>query len=334
MTERLPRLQQHTAATRLAVREALGASNPPAGSLVLVALSGGADSLALAAATAFEADKAGLRAGAIIVDHGLQAESAGVAERAAESARALGLDPVEVRRVRVGTAGGPESAARDARYAALREAAAVHGAHRILTGHTLDDQAETVLLGLARGSGTGSLQGMRPDTGEILRPLLAVRRSDTLAACAEAGLTPWQDPHNADPAYRRVRVRERVLPLLETELGPGIAEALARTAEQSREDEDSFAEMIEEFIEEIVEPAEAGIAVLVSALEANPPALRQRIIRLVAKAEFGVSLSRQHTLEIAKLVTGWTGQGEIHVPGIRVKRADGRLRFRAVGSAE
>ncbi|MEB4614430.1 tRNA lysidine(34) synthetase TilS, partial [Leucobacter sp. M11] len=224
--------------------------------------------------------------------------------------------------------------AREARYAALRQAAAEYGAHRILTGHTLDDQAETVLLGLARGSGTGSLAGMRPDTGLVLRPLLGLRRSVTLAACAEAGLDPWQDPHNADPMYRRVRVRERVLPVLERELGPGIAEALARTAEQSREDEESFADMIEEFIEEIVEPSEAGIAVLVSALEANPPALRQRIIRLIARAEFGVSLSRQHTLTIAKLVTGWTGQDEIHVPGIRVKRADGRLRFRAAGSAE
>src|SRR5690606_20312838 len=111
--------------------------------LVLVALSGGADSLALAAATAFEAPRAHLRAGAVIVDHGLQAASTEVAERAAEQARALGLDPVVVVRVQVGSAGGPEAAARDARYAALVETIQTTDAAALLLGHTLDDQAET-----------------------------------------------------------------------------------------------------------------------------------------------------------------------------------------------
>ncbi|HQC93001.1 MAG TPA: TilS substrate-binding domain-containing protein, partial [Microbacteriaceae bacterium] len=150
------------------------------------------------------------------------------------------------------------------------------------------------------------------------------------AACAAEDLTPWDDPHNVDERFARVRVRERVLPMLEAELGPGIAEALARTAEQLREDTEAFEVMIDETIEDIVEHAEAGIAVSVAALAANPPAIRQRVIRLVAASEFGVSLSRTHTLEIARLVTDWRGQGPLHVPGCEVRRVGARLEFTAV----
>ena len=166
-------------------------------------------------------------------------------------------------RVEVGAAGGPEAAARDARYArAARRRARRSARAAILLGHTLDDQAETVLLGLARGSGAASLQGMAAasdlDGIALLRPLLDVRRTTTRAACAAEGLEPWDDPHNGDPRFARVRVRETVLPVLEAELGPGIAEALARTAAQLREDAEAFDEMIDETIEDIVEHAEAG----------------------------------------------------------------------------
>lgn len=298
---------------------------------MLVALSGGPDSLALAGATAFEAPRLGLRAGAVIVDHGLQDGSAQVAATAADAARRLGLDPVRVVRVDVGGHGGPEAAARAARYAAFDAAIAGTGASAVLLGHTLDDQAETVLLGLARGAGASSLQGMATVSGPYLRPLLAVRRSVTHAACAAEGLVAWSDPHNADSSFSRVRVRNDVLPVLERELGPGIAEALARTAEQLREDAEAFDAMIDEFIEEICEPAEAGIAVSVAALAANPAALRNRIIRLVASSEFGQSLSRAHTVAIADLVTDWHGQGPIDVPGILVRRDGGLLVFSARG---
>jgi tRNA(Ile)-lysidine synthase len=327
---RRPRLTPPIADVRRAVRAALPEG---AGALVLVALSGGADSLALAAATAFEAPRAGLRAGAVIVDHGLQDASAEIAARAAEQARELGLDPVLVRRVEVGEVGGPEGAARTARYAALDRAADETGARLVLLGHTLDDQAETVLLGLARGSGGGSLAGMAPVTGRYARPLLGVRRETTRQACADASVTFWDDPHNTDALYARVRVRERVLPVLEAELGPGIAEALARTAEQLREDEAAFDAQIEEFIEEICEPAEAGIAVSVGALDANPAALRQRIIRHVVASEFGVSLSRSQTLEVARLVTDWHGQGPVDLPGgAKVTRAGRFVVFSATGA--
>jgi tRNA(Ile)-lysidine synthase len=291
---------------------------------VLVALSGGADSLALAAATAFEAPRAGIRAGAIIVDHGLQQGSDAVAVRAAEQARALGLDPVLVSRVEVGSEGGPEAAARDARYGAILAAVTDTGARSALLAHTLDDQAETVLLGLARGSGPGSLMGMEADAGLLRRPLLGIRRTETRQACLDEGLEPWDDPHNLDPAYARVRVRERVLPVLEAELGPGVAEALARTAALLREDGEAFTQQVMEIVEDICEPAEAGISVSVPALAANPAALRQRIIRFVVSSEFGVSLSWAQTLEVARLVTDWHGQGAIDLPGLTARR-EGRL---------
>jgi len=323
-----PRLTPSIADIRRAVRSALPAANGTSG-LVLVALSGGPDSLALAAATAFEAPRAGVRAGAVIVDHGLQNGSADVAAAAASHAAALGLDPVIVRAVAVGTEGGPESAARTARYAALSEAAADTGALTVLLGHTLDDQAETVLLGLARGSGATSLQGMAAVTGLYSRPLLGIRRSQTEQFCIDSGLEPWTDPQNADPAFTRVRVRTSVLPMLERELGPGIAEALVRTADQLREDSDALDHFAEEIAEELADIAEAGISLPVRALEANPPALRQRLIRLAVFSEFHVNLSRAHTLDVARLVTDWHGQGAVDLPGISVERRDGLLVFSA-----
>ncbi|MDQ2698164.1 MAG: TilS substrate-binding domain-containing protein, partial [Actinomycetota bacterium] len=189
------------------------------------------------------------------------------------------------------------------------------------------------LLGLARGSGAGSLQGMAEETDldgvALVRPLLEVRRETTRAACAAEHLEPWDDPHNLDPRYARVRVRTAVLPVLEAELGPGIAEALARTAAQLREDAEAFDEMIDETIEDIVEHAEAGISVSVAALAANPAALRHRIIRHVVESEFHQSLTRSQTLEVARLVTDWSGQGPIDLPGCRARRVGGRIEFTA-----
>lgn len=329
----MPSLSPAIAEIRLAVRAAL--AEVPEGSTVIVALSGGADSLALAAATAFEAPKRGLRAASVTVDHGLQDGSAEVAANAARIAQMLGLD-ARVLRVAVSGEGGPEAAAREARYRVLREAASEARASTVLLGHTLDDQAETVLLGLARGSGAASLQGMAPvredeDGVKWVRPLLGVRRETTRAFCAASDLTPWDDPHNLDDRYARVRARERVLPVLEAELGPGIADALARTAEQLREDAEAFDEMIHETIEDIVEHAEAGISVSVAALAANPAALRNRIIRLVVDSEFGVSLTRAQTIEVARLVTDWSGQGPIDLPECSAVRQGGRIVFTASG---
>ncbi|MCK2022818.1 tRNA lysidine(34) synthetase TilS [Microbacterium sp. kSW2-24] len=329
----MPSLDPAIAEIRRAVRTAL--ADLPEGAAVVVALSGGADSLALTAAVAFEAPKVGIRATAVTVDHALQTGSDAVAARAAEQATALGLEARVVRvEVDDATDDGPESAARDARYRALRDVADEVGARAVLLGHTLDDQAETVLLGLARGAGAASLQGMAPvreddDGVRWMRPLLAVRRTTTRAFCAASALDVWDDPHNLDDRFSRVRVRERVLRVLETEIGPGIAEALARTAEQLREDAEAFDEMIHETIEDIVEHAEAGISVSVAALAANPAALRNRVIRLVVDSEFGVSLTRLQTLEVARLVTDWSGQGPIDLPGCAAARRGGRIVFTA-----
>lgn len=363
---RRPRLTPAVAALRSAVRAALqpyasvdaarlvgdvGALPEPAAApssadapLVLVALSGGPDSLALAAAAAFAAPRLGIVAGAVVVDHGLQPGSEQVAAAAAAAAAELGLGPVRTVAMGLGpevrtAPGGLEAEARRARYAALAQAAADTGAVAVLTGHTLDDQAETVLLGLARGSGATSLHGMAADSAlaeiagapsgaaRLLRPLLGVRRAETLAACADQGLEPWHDPMNADPAHTRVRVRERVLPLLEAELGPGIAEALGRTAELLREDAAALDSQAEELIAELAEPAEGGLAIAVAALRANPPALRHRLLRLIAAREFGLSLSREHTLAAARLVTEWHGQRWVEWPGVRVVRQGGLLFF-------
>jgi len=328
----VPSLSPAIAEIRHAVRTAL--AGIPERATVIVALSGGADSLALAAATAFEARSRGIEVVSVTIDHGLQDGSADAAASAAAKAEALGIRAI-VERVDVAAdANGPEAAARDARYAALRAVAVRERAAAVLLGHTLDDQAETVLLGLSRGSGAASLQGMAPrredEDGTVwMRPMLGVRRETTDAFCAASNLEPWRDPHNRDHRFTRVRVRENVLPVLETELGPGIAEALARTAEQLREDAEAFEEMIHETIEDIVEHAEAGISVSVAALAANPAALRNRIIRLVVDSEFGVRLTRSQTLEVARLVTDWSGQGPIDLPGCSAARRGVRIVFTA-----
>jgi tRNA(Ile)-lysidine synthase len=310
---------------RRAVRDAI--DDLETGALVLVALSGGADSLALLSAARFEVPRAGLRCGAVLIDHGLQGESASVAATAAARARSLGADPVEVRRVEVGSEGGPEAAARDARRTALRMVAEQHGAAAVLLGHTRDDQAETVLLGLVRGSGTRSLSGMAPRDGLWRRPLLGLRRTDTEAVCRAAGLEWWDDPHNADPALTRVRVRTRVLPGLEAELGPGIVTALARTAELARADADLLDTLAADLAAAVTDSAGALDA---NALVGAPTALRTRVLRRAALAAGcpGTDLTAGHVDAVARLVTDWHGQRGVDLPGgVVARREGGRLRL-------
>ena len=259
-------------------------TDPEALPLVLVACSGGPDSLALAAVAVHLARTGRCRVGAVVVDHGLQPGSAEVADAAAATARELGLDPVEVRHVDVHREGmGPEAAARSARYAALDEAAARLGAAAVLLGHTLDDQAEQVLLGLARGSGTRSLAGMPARRGRYVRPFLELRRDDTEAICDFHGLEPWQDPGNADPAFARSRVRTEVLPVLEEQLGPGIAQALARTARILGQDADHLEQLAAEAYATLRGADDDGSVLLPEeGLRTLPAALRQRVLALAA----------------------------------------------------
>ncbi|MGW9380892.1 tRNA lysidine(34) synthetase TilS [Streptomyces albidoflavus] len=327
--------------------EAPGAAPPTEGPLVLVACSGGADSMALASALAFEAPRLGIRAGGITVDHGLQYGSDARAADVVARLTALGLDPVESAAVRVAAASdrtahgapyaggarrvGPEAAARDARYAALDEAAERLGAAAVLLGHTRDDQAETVLLGLARGSGIRSLSGMAAvsgDSGRYRRPFLQLDRQTARTACLAQSLPVWDDPHNTDPAYTRSRLRHEGLPALEKALGKGVVEALARTAQLSRDDADALDAWAAR--EEAAVRDETG-ELDCARLYALPAAVRRRILRraLVAAGAPGGSLFARHVEEVDRLITGWRGQRAINLPGkVEARRQGGRLVLR------
>ncbi|MFJ2111161.1 MULTISPECIES: tRNA lysidine(34) synthetase TilS [unclassified Streptomyces] len=341
------------AAIRLAVRRVLhdiltertetcsAVSSPPSSSsssssrgeppLVLVACSGGADSMALASALAFEAPKLSIRAGAVTVDHGLQAGSDRLAAEVVVRLRALRLDPVESVAVSVGRDGGPEAAARDARYAALDAAAERHGAAAVLLGHTRDDQAETVLLGLARGSGTRSLSGMAAvsgTAGRYRRPFLQLDRQTARKACLVQSIPVWDDPQNADPAYTRSRLRHEGLPALEKALGKGVVEALARTAQLSRDDADALDVWALDAAGTVRD--ETGLLECAK-LYALPSAVRRRVLRRAA-IEAGApagSLFARHIEEVDRLITGWRGQGAINLPGrVEARRQGGRLVIR------
>lgn len=262
-----------------------------------VGLSGGADSLALTAVAATLKPTV-----ALIVDHGLQTGSADVAATAAAQARQLGCVDAQVISVDVGTDGGPEAAARTARYAALD---AARGGAPVLLAHTLDDQAETVLLGLGRGSGPRSIAGMRVWDPPWGRPLLEVRRADTEAVCAELGLTPWQDPHNADRRYTRVRLRTEVLPLLEDVLAGGVAPALARTAAALREDNDALDALAAGHLAALRD----GEGLTVAGLEDLPAALRRRVIRGWLLSVGATTLTDVQLRAVDALVADWHGQG-------------------------
>jgi tRNA(Ile)-lysidine synthase len=319
----------HPAPAVAAIRNAVRGSvrDLPQGALVLVACSGGADSLALAAALAFVGPRAGLRAGGVTVDHGLQDGSADRAARVATQLQDLGLDPVHGVAVTVERAGGPEAAARAARYAALLKVSQQTAAAAVLLGHTLDDQAETVLLGLARGSGARSLAGMPAQRGVYRRPLLDVRRSQTSAACAALGLIPWHDPHNDDRRFARVRVRLDALPALEAALGPGVAESLARTATQLRADAEALDACLPQ-------PADPPVPLQATDLAGLPDAIRARLLRSAA-VDAGCppgALSAGHVRRLDELVTSWRGQRWVDLPGkVRAVRREGELLFSVTG---
>jgi tRNA(Ile)-lysidine synthase len=323
---------------RRAVRKALADLAPA--DVVLVACSGGADSLALAAAVAHVAKRDKRRAGGVTVDHGLQPGSAERARRVAVDLVRLGLDPVEVIYVRVtDDLQGPEGNARRARYAALDAAADRYSAAAVLLGHTRDDQAESVLLGLARGSGARSLAGMAGRIGRYRRPLLALPRSTARAAVPD-GFMPWEDPHNSDSAFARARVRHRVLPILEADLGPGIGAALARTADLLRADADALDAWADRALAEgMIEGGSVGLSAQqtsidhgldVGVLATYPQAIRQRVLRrsAIAAGAPASDLTAAHVEAMEALVTRWRGQGGVDLPGkLRVRRVGGVLEF-------
>ena len=293
-----------------------------AGDVVLVAVSGGADSLALAYALSLEAPKLAIQLRAVTIDHQLQSESAVQAIKVVDQVKTLGIETT-VKKVMVEVIDGPEASARKARYAALDEVGNKLNASGIFLGHTRDDQAETVLLGLARGSGTRSLSGMAAHTGKYIRPLLAITRKQTEDLCRETGLHIWNDPHNLDSSFARVRVRTEAIPTLENTIGPGISEALARSAELLRQDADALdAWAVREIGQLVLHDLDcAHLATL-------PGAIRSRIIRaaIYAAGAPSGSISAEHLVSVEALITAWSGQGPSHLPGgVKVERFSGRL---------
>lgn len=328
------------AAVRLAVRRTLPVLTGDDGirripdvrrpGAVLVACSGGADSLALLAATVFEVARVeGVRVVGAVVDHGLQDGSAEHTARVVEQMAGLGVD--ETASIRVAVDPGPhgvEAGARHARYAALAQLATYFGADRVLLGHTLDDQAETVLLGLTQGSGPRSVQGMRRELREpggplVQRPLLDLTRAQTEAACRAEAITWWEDPHNRDQRFLRSRVRHVVMPLLEAEVGPGVAGALARTGEMVREDLAALDDIA------AGEHARLDLAAGedVRTLETLPRAIRTRVLRLAALAAGCPprELTHGHVSALEDMLRVRRGESrDLHLPGhvLAVRRND------------
>jgi tRNA(Ile)-lysidine synthase len=334
-------LHPSVAAVRVAVRRTLAelvseqlGGVLPQDAAVLVACSGGPDSLALLSAAVFEGHKLGYRVIGVTIDHGLQEGSDGQATRVVHQMAAMYADETASARVQVqGGTRGPEAAAREARYAVLDEMVQHFGAVGVLLGHTLDDQAETVLLGLTRGSGGRSLAGMRRRFGHYHRPLLDVTRTDTVTACQVEGIEYWNDPHNIDPTYARVRVRRKVLPVLEDELGPGVTGALARTADQLRAD----MELLDRLAAASYDDLRSEDGLETKALADLPLAIRSRVLRLAAldAGSPASELFHVHVVALGQLLTGHPGGagGEVQLPGhvtayLSPGRDDGRLLFR------
>jgi len=294
-----------------------------AGDVILVAVSGGADSLALAYAILKESSPLAISVVAVTIDHQLQENSAEQALKVEKQLKELGYEKVISKKVVVSTQSGLEAGARDARYEALSSIAKEEKATKIFLGHTRDDQAETVLLGLARGSGTRSLSGMAMKNGIYIRPLLHITRVETVKACEEIGVSFWIDPHNSNDDFSRVRVRTHVLPVMEAEIGPGIAAALARSAGQLRDDADALDALTESEI------ALSDLSNLdCQRLEGLPRAIRTRLIRaaLYAAGAPAGSITWEHVASVEALITLWRGQGALSLPGgVKVERISGRL---------
>jgi tRNA(Ile)-lysidine synthase len=287
---------------------------------LILACSGGADSLALTLGVLAVAD--GRTVIGATVDHGLQAGSADRARTCAELMRRLGCADARILTVTVGRDGGLEAAARRARYGALAGLSGSWGDAPVLLGHTADDQAETVLLGLARGSGPRSIAGMRPWRAPWGRPLLGVTRADTEAAARAAGLEPWRDPHNADPAFTRVRVRREVLPLMEEVLGGGVRDALARTAELMSDDLSA----LDAIAADALDRARAGDALLVGSVAQLPAGVRRRVLRSWLASVGSGALTHDHLTRLDRQLTDPHGPAQVRVPGgLEVWRRGGTL---------
>lgn len=315
---------------RHAVRQTLTA-HIRTGQKVLVAVSGGADSLALAAATEFEAKKLGIKIAAAMIDHGLQKNSDRVAQKTSKQLESLGFEEIYVEKVSVGKKGGMEAAAREARYLALESIRTKSKAAFVLLGHTASDQAESVLLGLVRGSGAKSLSGMSEKNGYLLRPLLAIERETTERFCVDSGITFWSDPQNQDQKFLRVLIRNKVLPFLEKQLGGSVAKALVRTSDQLREDDSYLDELALKKHRQLSSVSSALVSFDARQLAKLPAAILNRVVKRTLDG-FGRESSRVHVLSVVDLVLNWHGQKPLALPGVRVVRKANIISFSQSGA--
>jgi tRNA(Ile)-lysidine synthase len=312
---------------RHAVREVLSANTKP-GQKLLIAVSGGADSLSLASAVLFESNKLQLQVATVTIDHGLQKNSVKVTEQTLEKLTQIGISEAWSKKVRVGLKGGPEAAARDARYKALESIRIESKSDFIVLGHTANDQAETVLLGLTRGSGSRSLSGMSVKSEKLLRPLLSIERATTEQFCKDENISPWQDPQNNDLKFLRVRIRKVVLPFLEKQLGNGILGNLIRTSSQLQEDDQYLSLVAAKAFKRIAKTTSNSLSLAQPELLKLPESIRNRVIKS-AIDYFEVDSSRAHVLAVADLVSNWHGQKPLALPGVRVERKGKTITLKA-----
>jgi tRNA(Ile)-lysidine synthase len=300
---------------------------PERGEHLLVAASAGPDSTALLAALAELAPARALRLTAAYVDHGLRpAETRAESEQVRALAERLGAGFV-LRHVSIAPGAGVEVRARRARYRALAAAANAVGATRIVTGHTRDDQIETVLFRLLRGAGRRGLGGMRPVRGRLFRPFLDVTRADVRRFLAERGLQFAVDRTNADLRFARNRIRRVLVPLLEAEFNPRLGEALARLAERLRDEDDFLARTARRRAARLF-----GTRGLDAAVAAQPPAIARRIVRAWLVATGPRMPSAAHVERVLALAAG-RGRGVVAVPGPARVLREGACLVRRPGRA-
>ena len=303
------------------IRKAVKPWTADSSETILFGCSGGADSMALALALFLEANQT--KVIPVVVDHGLQDGSAQITSQTISKLKEIGYTQVETAVAQVKITDGLEASARRARYQIFNQFIDTYRPKYFLLAHTLNDQAETVLLGLARGSGARSLSGMAVENNIYVRPLLKISRQTTVAACHEGGIEIWSDPHNDDLRFARVRTRKNVLPNLEENLGPGITEALVRSADLLRDDADALDSFALEYFAQ-TDPLNLSV----NELERLPRAIRTRVLRLAiyqAGAPAG-SLSAEHINGAEALISDWHGQKELSLPGdVKLLRNSGRI---------
>lgn len=295
---------------------------------ILIACSGGADSLALAWLAAQRAPQHHIRVSAAVVDHGLQPNSSDIAAAASERCVAFGIADVNVLTVAVTHVGeGLEAAARHARRSALLAHAEAIEAQEVWLAHTLEDQAETVLIGLTHGSGARSLAGMSVIDGVWVRPLLHCRRADVHAVLPDE-VEPWQDPHNLDPRFLRARVRHEVLPVITEVLGDRAIVGLARTAELLARDNDVLDQSAHEALRSISVASQDGVELTITGCADLAPAILARVLRAAALLA-GVpprDLTMSHLDTLMRLVRDPAMNGPVALPGrVGAHRRHGRL---------